>query len=61
MRQLAQQRGVKLVLPVDVVVARSLDDGVGCCTVPVTPDCCRHDSPCVPEGRPEGWHAQHTA
>jgi hypothetical protein len=49
------------VLPVDVVVARSLDDGVGCCTVPVTPDCCRHDSPCVPEGRPEGWHAQHTA
>jgi hypothetical protein len=49
---LAQQRGVKLVLPVDVVVARSLHDDVGCCTVPVTPGCCSSDCPCVPDGRP---------
>mgnify|MGYP001810962414 FL=1 len=42
---------MQLVLPVDVVVARSLNDDVGCCTVPVVVGCCSHDCPCVPEGR----------
>jgi hypothetical protein len=57
MRKLAQERGVQLVLPVDVVVAHSLDDGVGCCTVPVTLGCCSNERPCVPEGRTpvRGW------
>eukprot|EP00878_Enallax_costatus_P015074 GHUV01015784.1.p1 GENE.GHUV01015784.1~~GHUV01015784.1.p1 ORF type:complete len:434 (+),score=93.64 GHUV01015784.1:211-1512(+) len=50
MRQLALERGVQLLLPQDVVVARSLDDDHGCCTVPLTQDCCSSTAPCVPEG-----------
>lgn len=52
MRQLAKERGVQLVLPVDVVVARRLSDDEGCCTVPVTLGCCTQECPCVPKGEP---------
>jgi hypothetical protein len=50
MRLLAKERGVQLLLPLDAVVARSLDDDCGCCTVPLTVDCCSPESPCVPKG-----------
>lgn len=50
MRKLAQQRGVQLLLPQDVVVARSLDDDHGCCVVTLTVDCCSSTAPCIPEG-----------
>eukprot|EP00879_Flechtneria_rotunda_P032612 GHRR01035854.1.p1 GENE.GHRR01035854.1~~GHRR01035854.1.p1 ORF type:complete len:221 (+),score=62.36 GHRR01035854.1:593-1255(+) len=50
MRQLARDCGVQLLLPQDAVVARSLDDECGCCTVPLTPTCCSSAAPCVPEG-----------
>lgn len=50
LRVLAAQRGVQLLLPEDVVVARSMDDDCGCCTVPLTLNCCSQESPCVPPG-----------
>lgn len=50
MRERAAARGVKLLLPQDVVVAQSLDDDHGCCTVPLTVSCCTPDAPCVPVG-----------
>jgi phosphoglycerate kinase len=57
----ASERGVTLLLPSDVVVARSLDDSEGCCTVALTPGCCTQDSPCVPEGEPRGCFVHVTA
>ncbi|WIA38673.1 hypothetical protein OEZ86_001979 [Tetradesmus obliquus] len=50
MRESAAARGVKLLLPRDIVVARSLDDDCGCCTVPLTVSCCTPEAPCVPNG-----------
>jgi hypothetical protein len=50
MRECAAARGVKLLLPRDIVVARSLDDDHGCCTVPLTVSCCTPEAPCVPNG-----------
>ncbi|KAF8068321.1 pgk [Scenedesmus sp. PABB004] len=50
MRGAAAARGVRLLLPRDAVVARSLDDDRGCCTVPLTRGCCSADAPCVPAG-----------
>jgi hypothetical protein len=50
MRQLARERGVQLLLPQDVVVAYSLNDDAGCCTVPLTLGCCSAEAPCVPHG-----------
>ena len=46
----AKARGVDLLLPCDVVVARTWEDDKGCCTVPLTTTCCSKEKPCVPEG-----------
>jgi hypothetical protein len=46
----AAARGVTLLLPCDVVVARDWEDDEGCCTVELTPTCCSKERPCVPAG-----------
>lgn len=46
----AAARGVELLLPCDVVVARDWEDDEGCCTVELTRTCCSKERPCVPAG-----------
>jgi hypothetical protein len=50
MESAAKARGVELLLPCDVLVARNWEDEGCCCTVPLTPTCCSKERPCVPEG-----------
>lgn len=48
MEAAAVAAGVKLLLPCDALVSRSLDAPVDCHVVPLTVGCCTADRPCVP-------------
>ncbi|GBF99580.1 phosphoglycerate kinase [Raphidocelis subcapitata] len=46
----AKARGVKLLLPTDVLVSESLDAPVATRIVPLTRSCCTPEAPCIPPG-----------
>ncbi len=47
---MAQERGVQLLLPVDVRVSKSLDAALGMTVTDLTMTCCSRERPCLPPG-----------
>ncbi len=50
MLHLARQKGVQMLLPVDVRVSTSLDRAQDLHTTLLTRSCCSLDAPCIPFG-----------